>query len=176
VLAFLEQTFRALVKTPILRGLEDETILEIDDLLALPTPEAVRDICEMSRAFRNSQQELLQRTPIVLNPTFAGSADVGGADGDLIAGHSLIEFKASKTELITSRDIFQLLGYACLDYANAYGIQRFGIYLAWRATLCEWSASDLVSELSGGSCDFGRFRQEVTEFIRSDGHRAQSSS
>lgn len=38
----------------------------------------------VTRLFRKSQQAILAADTVVLNPTFAGSAPLGGADADLI--------------------------------------------------------------------------------------------
>jgi hypothetical protein len=71
--------------------------------------------------------------PLHVGPNFVGSPDVGGADGDVIAGGLLVEWKATRgdrrhsdgrrycrLDLLT---IQQLLGYLLLDYQDEYAIE-----------------------------------------------------
>ncbi len=53
---------------------------------------------------------------LILNPTFGSSSEiVGGADGDLIAGGLLVDFKTTRNDAISVTDIDQLLGYFLLS-------------------------------------------------------------
>lgn len=51
---------------------------------------------------------------VILNPTFALSDDIGGADADLIVDNRLIEFKTTKRLSLTKGILLQLAGYAVL--------------------------------------------------------------
>lgn len=67
----------------------------------------------------------------VMNPSFSGSALVGGADADWISGDTLWECKTSRTARpMERRHLLQALGYALLDFDDAYGIRAVGWYFA----------------------------------------------
>jgi hypothetical protein len=58
---------------------------------------------------------LLHDKVLLLNPTFGDSSRlVGGADADLIAGDTLIDFKTTKSGEVTAENLDQLLGYFLL--------------------------------------------------------------
>ncbi|MGW4480946.1 hypothetical protein [Rhodococcus triatomae] len=62
-------------------------------------------------------------------PSFAGSALIGGADGDLIADDLLLDFKSTHgPTTISKRDVYQLAGYVLLDFDGMHRIWRVGIY------------------------------------------------
>src|SRR5713226_1587852 len=65
------------------------------DLLEIPTETVIDDICALSGAFLDRFWDDLTITA-KLNPTFAGSHDIGGADGDIILNGHLIELKVTK--------------------------------------------------------------------------------
>lgn len=54
------------------------------------------------------------KNSVILNPTFALSVNVGGADADLIVDDRLIDFKASKLLAVTKGHLLQLSGYKVL--------------------------------------------------------------
>jgi hypothetical protein len=80
--------------------------------------------------------------PAILNPTFAGSAKVGGADADLVLGDTLVEIKTSTDVQKRFRDIlYQLLGYVLLDYPDEHSIRSVSVYFArhrWQWTAPVW--------------------------------------
>jgi len=41
--------------------------------------------------------------------------------------------------------VYQLLGYALLDYSNQYKLQVVGVYLARRGLLVRWEIAELLS-------------------------------
>jgi hypothetical protein len=74
---------------------------------------------------------------IVPGPCFAGSADVGGADADLIVGDFLLEIKTNGRPANTAtQSLRQLLGYLLL----AYGIRSVGIYYTRHGQLIQWAS------------------------------------
>ncbi|MBI3965791.1 MAG: hypothetical protein HY329_09165 [Chloroflexi bacterium] len=90
--------------------------------LELASPNAVDDLRQLSWLFCDRQADWHEKT-VVLNPTFAGSTHVGGADADLIVDGCLIDIK---TTVQPRREVpialYQLLGYTLLDYDDRYGI------------------------------------------------------
>jgi hypothetical protein len=68
--------------------------------------------------------------PWALGPTFSGSAMIGGADGDLIAAGLLLELKTSAKLTLAVKDLFQVVGYALLDFDDEYKLTEVGIFSA----------------------------------------------
>jgi hypothetical protein len=71
---------------------------------------------------------------LAIDPSFALSGAVGGADADVIADGILIDFKTGKgRSLVSAKEIYQLIGYALLDIDDRYKITGVGIHaLRWR--------------------------------------------
>lgn len=117
------------------------------DLLALPSPACVEDLCRLAARFVESQQPLLGR-PAILNPTFAGSHAIGGADADLIVDGCLIDIKSGRRPVIAPRDLRQLAGYLLLDSDDALRIHSAGIYKARYGVLARWPVAELLARLT----------------------------
>jgi len=126
------------------------TAAAVDDLLAIPQSNWIDDLCNLSWAFHDDNGDFLQRTA-TLNPTFDGSAHVGGADADIIVDDCLIEFKLTvNSGLKKLRDwLYQLLGYTLLDYGDKYGIRSVALYLPRQRTWLRWDLNDLIDKLGG---------------------------
>lgn len=98
-------------------------------------------------------------------PSLAGSADVGGADVDLIADDLLVEFRSTQTpSQLGKRDFYQVLGYAILDYGDRYGIRRLGIYLSRFGRLVTWTLEDLLT-LLGSRLPLGDLREQCARWL-----------
>lgn len=102
----------------------------------------------------------------VLNPTFTGSGDVGGADADLIIDGCLIEFKATIEPKLERRTVEQLLGYALLDYDDRYGIGELGIYLVRQGVFVRWEIPWILNAISDGrGASLGSLRREFQQVL-----------
>lgn len=80
------------------------------------------------------------------NPTFAGSALVGGADGDWVIGETLFDSKAY-TELAVFKlrsFLRQLLGYVLLDSDDALRIRSVGLWLPRQRETRVWTLRSLL--------------------------------
>ena len=117
-------------------------------LLDLVEDHWIDDLRNLSWLFYDRCRFLL-KLPATLNPTFAGSADVGGADADLILDGTLLEIKTTVKSEINRDWIWQLLGYTLLDYDNAHAIDAIGIYMARQGLLFKWDLTEALSALSG---------------------------
>lgn len=119
--------------------------------------------------------------PFSLGPTFdlskLGPTRRIAAEADIVAGGLLVDVKttlAPKNRLGLRPDVpkidnvYQLLGYALLDYSNQYNIERLGLYSARYGTLTEWPLERITSLLSGRKFDFAAGRQEVWEMMQQD--------
>ncbi|MGH3008544.1 MAG: hypothetical protein ACRDLM_03950 [Gaiellaceae bacterium] len=144
VLALYEQFFRTLAaaaSSPLLEVAEDATI---EELLALAPQPAVDDLAAMANVLCGRLPNLVD-APAVLNPTFGGSTAIGGADADILVDNMLLELKTTRRDNFERVDhIYQLLGYALLDYSDEYEIERVGVYLARRGVLVSWSIAELL--------------------------------
>ncbi|WP_156517563.1 hypothetical protein [Rhodococcus sp. LB1] len=61
--------------------------------------------------------------------SFSGSDAIGGADADLLVDGLLLDFKSTHAATtITKSDVYQLAGYALLDFDDEHHIDHVGIY------------------------------------------------
>lgn len=84
----------------------------------------------------------------VLNPQFAGSIDIGGADADLITDGCLWEIKTTRQPRAQGEWLRQLPGYVLLDYEDEHAIDRVGLLLPRQGTRFSWPLTELIAELS----------------------------
>ena len=147
ILAYFDQAFRAgperLADSPLSRDRNPT----VEDLLSIAQHEWVEDLAAQSRLFHERVGGRVMQ-PHWLNPTFDGSSDVGGADADLIMKSTLIDIKATVNPKIGRPWLWQLLGYALLDYSDQYGIDTVGVYLSRQGCFLEWPIEVLISEIS----------------------------
>jgi hypothetical protein len=87
----------------------------------------------------------------ILNPTFALSRDVGGADADLVLGGCLIDVKSTLNPRLDPVWLRQLLGYALLDSDNVCHIDSLGVLLARQAVMTRWPLEALLDAAAGSS-------------------------
>lgn len=150
VLALFEQLYRdgepAVRHSPLFVPQAKTTL---PSLLAIAQEHWIDDLCALSWAFHEKFGELLT-LPAILNPTFDGSADVGGADADLIVDSCLIDVKATVSPKLTTDWLYQLLGYVLLDYSGRYGIREVAMYLARQQAMLRWPLDRLMEILAGG--------------------------
>ncbi len=145
---FLEQQFpnnRALLarsRSTLARlSAKEETVT---GLLAIPPTHAIDDLCAMSWAFHRHYKDLLG-WPVILNLTFEGSRDIGGADADMILDGCLLEIKATTNPRLDTLWLYQFLGYVLLDYANLYGISELAIYMARQQLTLRWPLDQFLA-------------------------------
>jgi hypothetical protein len=100
-------------------------------------------------------------------PTFVGSGDVGGADADLVVGGLLVEIKSvSRPETLPNNAIWQLAGYALLDYDDEHRFDEVSFYLSRIGWLVTWQADEYF-RLLGARAPLGRLRAEVARELSS---------
>ncbi|MCY4369908.1 MAG: hypothetical protein OXF41_10980 [bacterium] len=145
VLALFEQLFRI---TPHPKNLlfAQKNISTVTDLLSIADDLWIDDLGSLSNRFYEHQREHLS-DPVHLNPTFTGSGDIGGADADLILNKCLLDIKNTVTPKITNTMLYQLIGYALLDYEDEYHIDKLGIYLARQGKTLQWDLNELLDRL-----------------------------
>jgi hypothetical protein len=96
---------------------------------------------------------------VIPGPQFAGSAAVGNADGDWVAAGLLADVKATvHPERLGPPEVWQLAGYALLDWDDQYGIDRVGWYLARQGLLPAWDLEEYLT-LLGSRRTVGELRR-----------------
>lgn len=123
---------------------------DVNALLTIAEPHWIDDLRELSWEFYDEYGYLTAR-PFVLNPTFEGSGDVGGADADLIVDGNLIEIKCTIKNQIQPDWLRQILGYVLLDYSDRYQITGIGIYMARQGLLFQWGLEEALEILCSGT-------------------------
>ena len=125
----------------------DSTPESAEDLIAFVPDAWVEDAAALGRAFLERYPEW-HGANAKLNPNFAGSADIEGADADLIVHGCLWEIKTTKKSGAEGKWLHQLLGYALLDYEDEYAIDRVGVLLPRQNTQVSWPIRDLIAAMS----------------------------
>ncbi len=166
-LALFDEVFRALLQptSPLARLGAQSTA---GDLLDLAQPAWLADLAALSYGFYDRFADWLTDL-VTLNPTFAGSADVGGADADLILDGCLLDIKATVNPKLDQGWLLQLLGYTLLDYDDAYRIDRLGIYLARQRHLMAWPLEAVLDGIAGpGRASLAALRAEFRGVARAE--------
>jgi hypothetical protein len=166
ILALFEQLYRAglQIRSP-LHSLATDA--RLDQLLALAPQAAIDDIRQLSWKFYDRHRDLLMHDA-VLNPTFAGSSMIGGADADLIVDRCLIELKTTiNPRRFADRSWpWQLLGYVLLDFGDRYIISGVGVYLSRQGALIRWPLREFMASLSGDRMlSLSKTRQEFRRLL-----------
>ena len=138
----------------------------IDGLLDIAERHWVDALRRLSEAFFHAFDGRFS-DDAVLNPTFQGSGDVGGADADIIIDRWLMEFKTTVLGRVDKvRGLYQLIGYSLLDYDDEYGIEKLGFYMARQGQVIEWPIADLFERLTGqGSPSLQELRRDFRDRI-----------
>jgi hypothetical protein len=122
---------------------------KVDELIphALTEP-SIRDLEQLGRAAWEDHRGF-RHARLRLNPEFALSPALGGADADLIVDGTLIDWKTTITRCVVGRkQLWQLLGYALADTDDQYGIREVGIAaLRWRSQIT-WHLPELIAQLA----------------------------
>jgi hypothetical protein len=138
-----------------------------DELLALAPPAALGQLTAFRQVFETALLPKLarRRGPWALGPTFTGSALIR-ADADLIAARLLLDLKTTaKKPSLGITDLFQVIGYALLDFNDEYKLDELGIFSARYAYLATWDLGALLEELAGGQVSLRATRQEFRQLL-----------
>lgn len=140
-------------------------LAELDDILSLATATTRADLAALAGQLLATQGALLG-SEVVANPTFAGSAFLGGVDADLIAGRRLLDIKTVTTTQIERDDLWQILAYALLDTNQQFDIDEVGLYFSRHGVQVVWSVEDLLSLLAGTRVSADNARQVFEAVLR----------
>jgi len=164
LLARFEETFRAPLPGPDWALMRLGPKASLAQMLATADERAVADLLGLTRLFRDRRSDL-PAASLVLNPTFAGSGYVGGADADLIASGCLIDLKVSKPGRPKPHELWQLAGYALLDWEDEYALHSLAIYFARHGLTVQWEVDELLSLLAGSPVSVASMRKEFRAFL-----------
>jgi hypothetical protein len=127
------------------------------------------DLVNLLEAGIDDTADLYDTAALHIDPVFALSSALGGADADVIAGGVLIDFKASRARsVIGAADVYQLVGYALADLDDWYGVRSVGIHaLRWQT---RWTISleVLLRRLSGVDRPVPEWRERFSATLRTD--------
>jgi hypothetical protein len=187
VLARFEQFFRAGPMNPAISEFVIEPLTQctgLEDFVELNlNAQTTRDLELLGRSSWEDTRTLRNARPLVLNPRFKLSVELGGADADLIARRRLIDWKATtKTGIVGRPELWQLAGYALADTDDEHQIREVGIAaLRWRSAV-SWRLEDFLAELApgppaslrhisgmplnGSSIDIGALRRDFAHVVR----------
>ena len=99
------------------------------DLLALCPPAGLDQLAQFRHVFETTLIPQLATRPGLwaIGPTFTGSKLIK-ADADLVTGGLLVELKTTSKVSLAVTDLFQVIGYALLDFEDAYRVTELGIF------------------------------------------------
>lgn len=101
------------------------------------------------------------------------------ADADFVAAGLLVELKtglgdkradASRRAGLEGTTLYQIIGYALLDFSDQFAIDTLGLYSARYGHLALWPLPELLSELAGRTVDLVAERDALHAVLQ---HRAR---
>jgi len=141
--------------------------LSADDLLSLAPGAGLNQLARLRQVFEATLLPALalRRGTWAVGPTFAGS-ELMNADADLVAAELLLEVKTTaKKPSLGVADLFQLLGYALLDYDDAFGISAMGLFSAKYGYLATWELNSFLHELSDRHVSLAVIRSQFRDLL-----------
>ena len=138
----------------------------VPEFLDVAEPQWIEDLSSLSWAFHDEHEDFLYQLAI-LNPTFEGSRDTGGADADLILDGCLTDIKTTINPKLKANWLYQLLGYVLLDYSDQHSIREVAIYLARQKKLVRWSLDGLISTLANDNIALSDLREHFRLVVQS---------
>jgi len=141
----------------------------VDDLLNLCPASAVEDLLALTARTRSTLEPLSRSGAAHVHaaPMFTGSADVDGADGDLIVDTTLLELKTTKSPGMTKRDVQQLACYALLDYTDKYALSSVTYYNPRHGPALTVPLDELLTTLADQPVTVTTIRAELAAVIGS---------
>ncbi|MGH2742010.1 MAG: hypothetical protein ACRDN8_05895 [Thermoleophilaceae bacterium] len=117
-------------------------------------PEDEQDLLALMPVLVEDHSFAREASTVAVNPTFALSSRLGGADADLVTDGTLWDYKATKqTRILRREDIWQLAAYLLADLDDRFAVRAVGISaLRWRSRV-RWQAADLFGQLGGEAAD-----------------------
>jgi hypothetical protein len=142
----------------------------VDEVLHMAPKAAIGQLSDLRHVFEAVlvTQLATRRGPWSLGPEFTGSALLK-ADADLIAAGLLIDLKTTSAKpSLGVQEAFQVIGYALLDFDDAYQLTEVGIFSARYAYLSIWHIDQLLDDLAGHLVSLSSTRQEFRRLLLTD--------
>ena len=138
----------------------------VSELLGLASPAALGQLAAFREVFASTLLPKLsdQRGRWVLGAEFTGSSLIK-ADADVITAGLLLDLKTDSKFSLGVATVFQVLGYALLDFDDAYQLANVGTFSARYAYLATWDIGALFDELAGRHVDPVSIRQEFRQLL-----------
>lgn len=135
-------------------------------LLELAPSAALGQLAKFREVFETVLLPQLARHPgrWALGPVFTGSALIK-ADADLITAGLLLDLKTASKFSLGVTVLFQTIGYALLDFDDAYGLTDVGVFSARYAHLGTWDLSTLLNELANRPVSLATTRLEFRQLL-----------
>jgi hypothetical protein len=101
-----------------------------------------------------------------IGPVFTGSQIMPG-DADLIASGLLIELKTTtKKPSLAVTDLWQMLGYVFMDYADEFALTDVALFSARYGYLAQWNLGTLLPQLAGQPATTEGLRAEFRALVQ----------
>jgi hypothetical protein len=170
ILTRFEQFFRA--GPSVLAHLVPPLIAHGQDLHALAgalvSPPTLQDVKALGRATVEDHGSIRYAKELFIDPTFAQSLALGGADADVVYDGTLMDLKSSAQAGVVGRlEAWQLLGYLFADTDDVCHIERVGFAALRRRRTLIWPAQELIDALAGRpSAGVEQWRAEFAAVLR----------
>jgi hypothetical protein len=116
---------------------------------AVANPATLADLMALSRVVVEDLVHLRNAANLQVEPGFAQSVALGGADADLIYDGTLLDLKSSALPSpVGRRELWQLARYLLADTDDRYKIERVGFAAVRRRHTVFWPAQDYLSVLA----------------------------
>jgi hypothetical protein len=139
----------------------------VDEVLHMAPKAAIGQLGDLRHVFEAVLVPQLanRRGPWSLGPELTDSG-VLTADPDLIAAGLLIDLKtAAAKPSLGIREVFQVIGYALLDFDDVYELTEAGIFSARYGYLSVWRIDELLNELAGSPVSLPATREEFRRLL-----------
>lgn len=145
ILAWAESYYRS-TRDPetSLRGALSRGATVHDLVSEVPAP-VRQDLHALLAAYRRDQHPQWAGRPVVLNPTFAQSEALGGADADWTIADMLWDLKTTtRPRDRLAESLLPLVGYALSDTPDTSGITTLGLYFPRFGQTLTWDLDPLL--------------------------------
>jgi hypothetical protein len=136
------------------------------ELLGLASPAALGQLAGLREVFASALLPQLASRPgrRVLGAEFTGSALIK-SDADVIAAGLLLDLKTESKLSLGITTLWQVIGYALLDFDDAYQLSEVGTFAARYCYLATWDIGTMLGELAGDHVDLPSVRREFQQLL-----------
>lgn len=125
----------------------------LDEILSLCEDRAATDIRQLAALFLQNGLAIHGGKVFALNPKFAASSKLGGADADLVVDGWLVDIKTTVEQKPKRQELWQLTGYVLADWDDTYAMSHVGFYYSRQGVVLRWPIQNFLSALGGRSVD-----------------------